>query len=152
MKIKIELNDNDVRELIYESFCNGGLQELAYSSIKIDWNDGCNKLNYAEAKGKLQRENPDKQFCYEDILTEMFVDNGVYFRDYEDYSDSKLFHFTFDLAKENLAKALSISDDSQQGDFLSKEIMKVLPVYNDADAITYNNILQTAMYGEVVYA
>lgn len=147
MKIRVELNDNDVRELMYESFVNGGLECLYYCSIRPDWKFEKNKKNYDKAKSKLKKENPEKEFCYEDILTEMFVTDGIYFRDYEDYEDADLFHFTFDLAKENLAKALDEDDCSM----LVSKIQKIIPEYMDADAYDYDYVLQTAMYGEVVY-
>jgi hypothetical protein len=147
MKIKMILDNNDVRELIYDSFCNGGLESLSYSSIKIDWKNNSNKENYDKAKDLLKKDNPNKTLCIEDILTEMFVNNGIYFRDYEDDDDSEYFHFTFDLAKENLANAL----DGDNSERLISTIQKIIPEYMDADMYDYDDILQTAMYGEVVY-
>ena len=147
MKIKVELNDNDVRELIYDSFCNGGLEALSWCSIKINWHNDLNNPNYKKAKEKLLKDNSDKRLCVEDILTQMLIDDGIYFRDYEDDDDSDDFHFTFDLAKENLAKAL----DGDNSATLISKIQKIIPEYMDADAYDYDYILQTAMYGEVVY-
>ena len=92
-------------------------------------------------------KNPEKTFCYEDVLIKVILDNGVYFKDYEGYEDDELFHFTFDLAKENLQKALDKDDGS-----LAKRIHKIIPEYNDADGDDYDVIMQTAMYGELTYS
>mgnify|MGYP005996574425 CR=1 FL=1 len=147
MKIRIELNNEDVKELILDSCCNGGLQSLAYSGIRIDWDNHINNRNYKLAKELLVKENPEKTFCYEDVLIKVILDNGVYFKDYEGYEDDELFHFTFDLAKDNLQKALDKDDGS-----LAKIIHKIIPEYNDADGYDYDVVMQTAMYGELTYS
>ena len=59
-----------------------------------------------------------------------------------------LFHFTFDMAKDNLQKALDKDDDGS----LAKIIHKIIPEYNDADGYDYDVIMQTAMYGELTYS
>lgn len=146
MKIKIQLDNNDVRELIYESFCNGGLQELAYSGVRIDWDYKKNNDNYANAKLKLKKEKPDIDLCYEDVLTEMFVSYGIYFRDYEE-DDIERIRFTFNVAKKHLDKAL----DGENSERLVSKIQRILPEYDDADAYDYDYILQTAMYGRLIY-
>jgi hypothetical protein len=146
MKIKLELNREDVRELVYESFCNGGLEGLGWANILINWQDARNTTNYEKAKERLIAKNGvNKSLCREDILIEIFLNDGLYFYDYE--ADEDNIHFTMEIAEKNIADA--INGDS--GDFIVKEIMEILPEYVNADANTYSNVLQAMMYGEIVY-
>jgi len=141
MKIKLELTREDIHELIYESFCNGGLEMLRWSGIKIDWDNPINSENRVKAKENLK---DNKSVCFEDVLMEMMKIGGIYFYDFE--SDEDDIHFTYELAEKNIAECIE-----KDNGFIASEIMQIIPEYINADANTYSNVLQSLMYGEVVY-
>ncbi len=144
MKMVITLEKKEIKELMHEAFCNGGLVELYKSDVVANWNSGANKRNYTKERESLVREGKD-DFCLEDVFVRVFLGEGIEFFDYNyrgEYPQKIILNY--ELAKTNLDKAM------KQAWFV-KEVMKVVPEYNDADAWTGYNILQGALYGEVVY-
>jgi len=159
--MKIELENSDVKELLMDSFINGGLSELQYCDCLIDWDNQENNDNYEKAKALLKEAQEKGTFkgacgsdtiCSEDVLMKMLEEFGIVWKDYnesfkvgDEYSDNM--KLTIDMAKENLQKTL---DDDEKGWFLG-EVKKIIPEYDDADAYTYFHVLQGALFGEVIY-
>jgi hypothetical protein len=73
----------------------------------------------------------------------MLEEYGILFMD-----EDKKIHLTLGLAKENIQKAL---DNDKTGVWVASEIMKIIPKYDNADAWTYFNVLQLALFSEVIY-
>tara|TARA_B110000503_G_C7157359_1_gene417922 strand:- start:1980 stop:2423 length:444 start_codon:yes stop_codon:yes gene_type:complete len=142
--MKILLDDNDVKEIMYDSFCNGGLQEMYHCDCFIDWDNKANSNNYLKAKTLLKKEGKD-DVCIEDIYIKMLQDFGIVFKDECMGDDDNNIHLTFAMAKENLQKAID-NDDADKW-FLS-QVNKVIPEYNDGDAWTYFALLQGALFGD----
>jgi hypothetical protein len=136
--MKITINKSDARELMYESFCGGGLTELYYCDVMMS---GKNDENYDKARHLLLGEGKT-DICLEDVYVKMLEEYGILFMD---ENEDKKIHLTLGLAKENIQKAL---DDDV---WVASEIMKIIPKYNNADAFTYFNVLQLALFSEVIY-
>lgn len=150
--MKIQLENSDVKELLYDSFCNGGLTELYHCECLIDWENPINDTNYDKAKALLKKEDADKSLCKEDILIKMVEEFGIVWKDHNEsfkvdgeYTDTM--NLTFDMAMKNLQKTL---DEDEKGWFLG-QVKQVIPEYDNADAWTYFHILQGALFGEVIY-
>jgi hypothetical protein len=138
--MEILLNDKEVKEVLHNALCNGLGWISGYGlSVKIS------KEDYAKAKNSLKDEdfNVDSMvgsinigICMEDVLMKHLEDgNELEFYDSEQEEEVG---FTFEQAKENL------KDEN-----VTKHIMDMLNE-ND-DAITADCILQTALYGEIVF-
>ena len=147
MKISIKIDDKDVKELMYDSFCNGGLNELYHCECMIDWDNPTNDTNYDKAKALLVKEGKEG-ICIEDIYVTMLEKFGIIFKDECSGDDDGNIHLTFAMAKENLQKALD--NDNEKGWFAS-QVRMVIPEYDNADAWTYFHILQGALFSEVIY-
>tara|TARA_R110000796_G_scaffold135995_1_gene252043 strand:+ start:343 stop:765 length:423 start_codon:yes stop_codon:yes gene_type:complete len=139
--MKITINKSDARELMYESFCGGGLTELYYCDVIMG---GENEENYGKARHLLLGEGKT-DICLEDVYVKMLEEYGILFMD---ENEDKKIHLTLGLAKENIQKAL---DNKKTGAFVSAEIMKIIPKYDNADAWTYFNVLQLALFSEIIY-
>lgn len=145
------LEKADVRALILQSLINGGLEELYNCDCVMDLGDDkANGMNYDKARAMIEKDMESGDYegvmgsemiCTEDVYIRMFEEFGLHF---DDYTMGNIV-LTPSKAKRNLQKA--IDDDSW---FLS-EVLKVIPEYDDADAYTYFNILQGALFGEVIY-
>ncbi len=142
--MRIELEKQDITDLMYDAFCNGGMNEIYYCDVHVEWNHGVNNKNYYKAK-KLLKDEGREEVCMEDVFVRVFLEYGIEFFDYNFRGEeNQTILLTYDLAKKNLAKAM-------EEPWFVKEVQKVIPEYNDADAWTGLNILQGALYGEVIY-
>jgi|AOAMet11_17_M020_2_1038521.scaffolds.fasta_scaffold08046_3 hypothetical protein len=137
--MKITINKSDARELMYESFCGGGLTELYYCDVAMSEE---NDENYDKARHLLLGEGKT-DICLEDVYVKMLEEYGILFMD-----ENEKIHLTLGLAKENIQKAL---DNDKTGVWVASEIMKIIPKYDNADAWTYFNVLQLALFSEVIY-
>lgn len=142
IKMKIEFSKEDAEKILYDSFCNGGLRELYHCSVWIDWanEDTPNKINYADAKTRLQ-ERGINDFCLEDVYIEILKNgDAIIFTDFE---SEELIELKLDDALNNFN---SLSDE---------EKIKLSKLIDDdncsTDAWDCFNALQYALYKEVIY-
>jgi hypothetical protein len=140
--MEVKLENSDIKALLLDSFCNGGLTELYHCDCYIDWENQENNDNYVKAKALLIKEGKGDSICQEDVYLKVVEEFGVIFKDHNESfkvdgeytEDMKL---TFDMAKENLQKTL---DDDDKGWFLG-QIKQVIPEYDNADAWTMDKNL-----------
>jgi hypothetical protein len=138
--MKIEFSKEDAEQILYDTFCNGGLGELALSSVSVDWKSVPNANNYASAKNRLI-ENGMKSICREDIYIEI-LKNGdeIIFTDYEGEESIVL---TLDIALNNL-------NEISEKDKL--DLIKLLDEDDvSSDIWDYYNAIQFALYKEVIF-
>ena len=139
-KMKVEFEQQDVKTILYDSFCNGGLSELRYASVSIDWSVGSNKINYSEAKKRLLERISDDSICYEDVMMEILsVGDSITFTDYEGEENYIL----------TLKSAMNILNSLEEES--KKDLITILTDECNCDAWTYYNGLQLAMFGDIVY-
>ncbi len=136
-------NRFDLSKILFDSFCNGGLNELYHSSVLINWDEMPNHQNYSDAKSRLKIKKDNgtiKSICYEDVLWEI-LDNGdaLVFTDVEGEEQHEL---TLDSAFE---KINNLSEENKM------ELVKVLKNEDDCDGWTYYNALQLCLYGDVIF-
>tara|TARA_R110000772_G_scaffold157055_1_gene268307 strand:+ start:347 stop:784 length:438 start_codon:yes stop_codon:yes gene_type:complete len=144
--MKINLEKKDIDNLLLESFCNGGLTELYHCDVNINWNDGTNNTNYFKAKEMLLKEGKSNDdLCMEDIFLKVFQKFGIVIDDFN--SDEQII-LNYELAEFNLNKSL---EDVENREWFFKQVNKVIPEYDNADAWTYFFILQGIIYGEQIY-
>ena len=129
--MEILLNEKELKEVLHNALCNGLGWIRGYGlSVNIS------KEDYASAKNSLKEANPDKDICIEDVLME-HLENGKALGFYDSEQEEHV-SFTLDQARENL-----------KDEYVTEHIMDMLNE-ND-DAITADCILQTALYGEVIF-
>ena len=134
--MEILLNEKELKEVLHNALCNGLGWISGYGlSVKIS------KEDYASAKDSLKEEDfnvgsVNIGICIEDVLMK-HLENGNALGFYDSEQEEHV-SFTLDQARENLK-----SED------VTRHIMDMLNE-ND-DAITADCILQTALYGEVIF-
>ena len=134
--MEILLNDKEVKKVLHNALCNGLGWISGYGlSVKIS------KEDYAKAKNSLKDEDFNVGsinigICVEDVYMKHLEDgNELEFYDSEQEEEVG---FTFEQAKENL------KDENVT--------MHIMDMLNERDdAITADCILQTALYGEIVF-
>ncbi len=138
--MKIEFSKEDVKQIIYESFCNGGLIELAHCSVQADWDSEPNHSNYQEAKKRCQETMEDGSICFEDIMIEILASGkSIVFTDYESDEQVEL----------NLSKSIvNLNDNANNyfellGNFLDED--------GDCDSFDCSDALQLCLYGDVIF-
>ena len=138
--MKIEFSKEDAEKILYDSFCNGGLGELSYSSVSVDWESHPNTLNYANARKRL-KESGMESICIEDVYIEI-LKNGdeIIFTDYE---GEELIPLNLDVALINFN---SISDAEKI------ELAKLIDEDDcSTDVWDCFNAIQYALYQEVIF-
>lgn len=142
--MKIILTDEDIIKLVYNAFVDGGLVEIGYSGVEIDFNDN----DYAKAKEVLKANPQNKDtICYEDVLKQLFKDGKLQFKD---INDGKKYEFTIAVVRSNLETVLS-SDGSYSLEATGYFIESLNPNGN-ADAFTHWNILQYMLFKELLFS
>ena len=143
--MKTTFSREDACKILFDSFCNGGIQELYYSNVIIDWDDSPNHHNYIDAKARLQ-EKDKSGICYEDVILEILRNgdektfgNVVVFKDVESIENHEL---TLNSA---LDKINSLPESQK------KDLIKILNEDTDCDAWTSFNALQLCLLGDVVF-
>jgi hypothetical protein len=138
--MKTEFSELDVQKIIYDSFCNGGLIELANCSVQVDWDEEPNHSNYQEAKRRCQQKMEDGSICFEDIMLEI-LDSGepIVFTDYEGEETVELHIVT---ATKNLNDNAHLYLDL---------LLKFLDEDGDCDSFDCSDALQLCLYGEVIF-
>jgi hypothetical protein len=134
--MEILLNEKELKEVLHSALCNGLGWISGYGlSVKIS------KEDYASAKDSLKDEDFNVGsinigICMEDVLMK-HLENGNALEFY-DSEQEEYVGFTLEQAKRNL-----------KDEYVTKHIMDMLNE-ND-DAITADCILQTALFGEVIF-
>jgi hypothetical protein len=142
--MKIQFEKKDAEQILYHSFCNGGLSELYYCGISVNWESNPNATNYTNAKNRLkEKQKENETICIEDVFVEILKNgDAIIFTDNED-EDGELIELRLNDALNNIN---SINDDAKI------ELAKLLDEDNcDADAWDYFNAIQYALYKEVIY-
>ena len=142
--MKIQFEKKDAEQILYDSFCNGGLSELYYCGISVNWESNPNATNYTNAKNRLkEKQKENETICIEDVFVEILKNgDAIIFTDNED-EDGELIELRLNDALNNIN---SINDDAKI------ELAKLLDEDNcDADAWDYFNAIQYALYKEVIY-
>ena len=141
--MKIQFEKQDLEQILYDSFCNGGLSELYYCGIAVDWESNPNAMNYTNARTRLkEKQKENETICIEDVYIEILKNgDAIIFTDNE--GDDELIQLRLDDALLNIN---SINDENKI------ELAKLLDEDNcDADAWDYFNAIQYALYKEVIY-
>lgn len=136
--MRIEFSKNDVQKIIYDAFCNGGLEQLYYASVGIDWDSPSNSDNYSNSKNRLI-EKGITDICREDIYMEILTNGDcITFIDFE----------ADEIINMNLDDAIS---NFNSLDLEKLELAELLNEDCTADACDYCNAIQYALYGEVIF-
>jgi len=130
MKITFEATTAEKLKLVYDCLCSG-LPILATSGIELDYSDA----EYDAAKKHLAASNPKDIICIEDVQVEMLRQgNSLTFTDTE---NDEAVDLNLALIEENWSK------------LRTKDVLDY--INEDYDAQTSENIMQTLLYGEVVF-
>jgi len=131
--MKIQFNQEELLNILYSALCNGGLIELSNCGVRL-MNNSYSE-SYTKAKERLKHSGKTN-ICYEDVLIEILSYGGK-LDFYESESDCRV-SFDLDQARENLSNE-QFADD-------------MLSTHNgEDDAWTGFNLLQGALFGEVIY-
>jgi len=142
--MKIQFEKQDLEQILYDSFCNGGLSELYYCGIAVDWESNPNAMNYKNARKRLkEKQNETTIICIEDVYIEILKNgDAIIFTDNEG-GDDELIELRLDDALNNIN---SISDKAKI------ELAKLLDEDDcSTDAWDCFNAIQYALYKEVIY-
>lgn len=139
--MKLILTDSDIEKLVYNAFVDGGLNEFGHSEIELLFD----KSAYKQAGDLLKADKSRKDtVCYEDVLVQLFKDGKLQFHD---HNDGKKYPFTPQFVSSNLHELVRDCDEPNAQ--AMEEIMSSLS--EDGDAWTHYNILQWAIFKELVY-
>jgi hypothetical protein len=138
--MKIEFSKEDVKKIIYDSFCNGGLIELANCSVQVDWDVEPNHTNYIEAKKRCQEKMEDGTICFEDVMIEI-LDSGksIVFTDYEADENVEI----------NIETSIKNLNDNANNYF--ELLSKFLDEEGDYDSFDCSDSLQLCLYKDVIF-
>ena len=128
--MNINLTHEESEAHFYNAICNG-LGELRYYDLELEYD----AKEYKAAKQQLSDKQPDTQACWEDVLMEMLRSGNTLW--IVDPNDNELHPITLDLVHERVQQT---------------------PVYHLMNAINENDdattadcIIQTVIYGDVIY-
>jgi hypothetical protein len=138
--MKIEFSKEDVKKIIYDSFCNGGLIELANCSVQVDWDVETNHTNYIQAKERCQEKIEDGTICFEDVMIEI-LDSGksIVFTDYEADESVEI----------NIETSIKNLNDNANNYF--ELLSKFLDEEGDYDSFDCSDALQLCLYKDVIF-
>ncbi len=134
--MEIKLTEKESEEYFCNALCNGGLQSLECSGIELE----INKDDYKEAKKALQDKNNDERvmICYEDVLMQILRGGKkLKFVDVEDEESEQ-------------TKEISLADVHEKVCKMPIEHLNDYIEEND-DATTADVLLQTVLYGEIIF-
>lgn len=124
--MRITFTDEEALDMYYNALCNG-LGYIGYYGLSID----CDREAYNEARAKL--ESP----CLEDVFIQVLKDGGTLQFIDEEYDGEYSRDVTLQMVLDNISKTPT------------KHLMDM--VNEQDDAITADVILQSVMYGEVIF-
>ena len=128
--MNINLTHEESEAHFYNAICNG-LGELRYYDLELDYD----AKEYKAAKQQLNTKQPDTQACWEDVLMEMLRSNNTLW--IVDKNDNERHPITLDLVHERVQQT---------------PVNHLMNAINENDdATTADCIIQTVIYGEVIY-
>jgi hypothetical protein len=128
--MNINLTHEESEAHFYNAICNG-LGELRYYDLDLDYD----AKEYKAAKQQLSDKQPDTQACWEDVLMEMLRSNNTLW--IVDENDNERHPITLDLVHERVQQT---------------PVNHLMNAINENDdATTADCIIQTVIYGEVIY-
>jgi hypothetical protein len=128
--MNINLTHEESEAHFYNAICNG-LGELKYYDLDLDYD----AKEYKAAKQQLNTKQPDTQACWEDVLMEMLRSNNTLW--IVDENDNERHPITLDLVHERVQQT---------------PVNHLMNAINENDdATTADCIIQTVIYGEVIY-
>jgi hypothetical protein len=128
--MNINLTHEESEAHFYNAICNG-LGELKYYDLDLDYD----AKEYKAAKQQLSNKQPDTQACWEDVLMEMLRSGNTLW--IVDENDSERHPITLDLVHERVQQTPT------------RHLMNA--INENDDATTADCIIQTVIYGEVIY-
>jgi hypothetical protein len=130
--MEIKLTKEEKLNFFYDALCNG-LGSLRYYNLQLEFNEE----DYFEFKKKLTEENPKSAVCYEDVLMEMIKNGKVLNIIDEGYDGEYNAIISLDTILSNMEKT---------------PIENLMNIYNEnADAWDADVLLQTVLYGEIIF-
>ncbi len=128
--MNINLTHEESEAHFYNAICNG-LGELKYYDLDLDYD----AKEYKAAKQQLNTKQPDTQACWEDVLMEMLRSGNTLW--IVDENDNERHPITLDLVHERVQQT---------------PVNHLMNAINENDdATTADCIIQTVIYGEVIY-
>jgi hypothetical protein len=128
--MNINLTHEESEAHFYNAICNG-LGELKYYDLDLDYD----AKEYKAAKQQLSDKQPDTQACWEDVLMEMLRSNNTLW--IVDENDNERHPITLDLVHERVQQT---------------PVNHLMNAINENDdATTADCIIQTVIYGDVIY-
>jgi hypothetical protein len=128
--MNINLTHEESEAHFYNAICNG-LGELRYYDLELDYD----AKEYKAAKQQLSNKQPDTQACWEDVLMEMLRSGNTLW--IVDENDNERHPITLDLVHERVQQT---------------PVNHLMNAINENDdATTADCIIQTVVYGEVIY-
>ena len=128
--MNINLTHEESESHFYNAICNG-LGELRYYDLELDYE----AKEYKAAKQQLNTKQPDTQACWEDVLMEMLRSGNTLW--IVDQNDDERHPITLDLVHERVQQT---------------PVNHLMNAINENDdATTADCIIQTVVYGEVIY-
>ena len=128
--MNINLTHEESEAHFYNAICNG-LGELRYYDLELDYE----AKEYKAAKQQLNIKQPDTQACWEDVLMEMLRSNNILW--VVDPNDNERHPITLDLVHERVQQTPT------------RHLMNA--INENDDATTADCIIQTVIYGDVIY-
>ena len=128
--MNITLTPQESENLFFDAMCNG-LGELSYYDLQLDYDLD----DYTESKEMLKLKNPNESICLEDILMQM-LRNGKSLL-VVDSNDDERHPITLQLVHDRVSETPH------------RHLMDA--INENGDATTADCILQTVIYGEVIY-
>jgi hypothetical protein len=128
--MNINLTHEESEAHFYNAICNG-LGELKYYDLDLDYD----AKEYKAAKQQLNTKQPDTQACWEDVLMEMLRSGNTLW--IVDENDNERHPITLDLVHERVQQT---------------PVNHLMNAINENDdATTADCIIQTVVYGDVIY-
>ena len=128
--MNINLTHEESEAHFYNAICNG-LGELRYYDLELDYDD----KEYKAAKQQFNNKQPDTQACWEDVLMEMLRSGNTLW--IVDSNDDERHPITPDLVHERVQQTPT------------SHLMNA--INENDDATTADCIIQTVVYGDVIY-
>ena len=126
----INLTPQEAENHFYDAMCNG-LGELSYYDLELEYDD----QEYKDAKQRLEVKTPGIEVCWEDVLMEILRNGDKLW--IVDMNDDERHPITLELIHERVQNT---------------PIRHLMDAINEnGDATTADCIIQTVVYGEVIY-
>lgn len=130
--IAIQFNNKKALEMFHIALCNS----LGYMCSSYGLRLWYSKQEYQNAKNEIQKENPNTQICYEDVLVKI-IELGGELRLVDEESDMPTESLTYPKLVKNIANT---------------PLNHLLDMINENDdATTGDVIIQQCFYNEIIF-